>query len=138
MDINSRQSFGRLRISVVASGELRPVAGAQVIIAYTEDPSQPIFTGTTDISGETEEIQLTAPNFDLSQQPSEIQPYTDYNITVEADGYEPTLVSGTEILPDRVALQQIRLMPLEPTSFSLLFTSGRRCLCIGGSAMRCA
>ena len=115
MDINNRQSFGRLRISVVASGELRPVAGAQVTIAYTEEPSQPVFTGVTDISGETEEIQLTAPVFELSQEPSEIQPYTDYNITVEAEGYEPILVSGTEVLPDRLALQQIRLTPLENT-----------------------
>ncbi len=115
MDINNRESFGRLRISVVASGELRPIAGAQVTIAYTEEPSQPVFTGITDISGETEEIQLTAPNFDFSQEPSEIQPYTDYNITVEADGYEPALVSGTEILPDRLALQQIRLIPFEDT-----------------------
>lgn len=115
MDINNRQSFGRLRISVIASGELRPIAGARVTISYTEEPSQSIFTGTTDVSGETEEIQLTAPNFDYSQEPSEIQPYTDYNITVEAEGYEPALVSGTEVLPDRLALQQIRLTPLENT-----------------------
>lgn len=115
MDINNRQTFGRLRISVIASGELRPIAGARVTISYTEEPSQSIFTGTTDVSGETEEIQLTAPKFDLSQEPSEIQPYTDYNIIVEAEGYEPALVSGTEILPDRLALQQIRMIPLERT-----------------------
>lgn len=115
MDINNRQTFGRLRISVIASGELRPIAGARVTISYTEEPSQSIFAGTTDVSGETEEIQLTAPKFDLSQEPSEIQPYTDYNIIVEAEGYEPALVSGTEILPDRLALQQIRMIPLERT-----------------------
>ena len=115
MDINNRQYYGSLRISVISNQELRPIEGAQVTISYTEEPSQPVFTGTTDISGETEEIQLTAPDFDYSQAPSEVQPYTDYNITVEAEGYEPTLVSGTEILPDRVALQQIRMVPLERT-----------------------
>lgn len=115
MDINNRQYYGNLRISVVTSGELRPIAGALVTIAYTEEPSQAIFEGVTDISGETEEIQLTAPDFDYSQAPSEIQPYTDYNITVVASGYEPTLVSGTEILPDRVAIQQIKMVPLERT-----------------------
>ena len=113
MDINNRQYFGKLRISVISNQELRPIAGAQVTISYTEEPSRAIFTGITDISGETEEISLTAPDFDYSQAPSEIQPYTDYNITVEAEGYEPALVSGTEILPDRVALQQIRLAPVE-------------------------
>ena len=115
MDINNRQYFGTLRISVISNQELRPIAGARVTIAYTEEPSAPIFTGVTDISGETEEITLTAPNFDYSQAPSEIQPYTDYNITVEAEGYEPALVSGTEILPDRVAIQQIKLAPLTQT-----------------------
>jgi len=115
MDINNRQYFGTLRISVVSNQELRPIPGAQVTIAYTEEPSQPIFSGTTDISGETEEISLTAPDFDYSQAPSEIQPYTDYNITVEAEGYEPALVSGTEILPDRVAIQQIKLAPSTQT-----------------------
>lgn len=115
MDINNRQYFGTLRISVIPNQELRPIAGARVTIAYTEEPSVPIFTGVTDISGETEEITLTAPNFDYSQAPSEIQPYTDYNITVEAEGYEPALVSGTEILPDRVAIQQIKLAPLTRT-----------------------
>lgn len=113
MDINNIQFLGKLRISVISNQELRPIAGAQVTISYTEEPSQAIFTGITDISGETEEITLTAPAFAYSQTPSDIQPYTDYNITVEADGYEPALVSGTEILPDRVALQQIRMVPAE-------------------------
>ncbi len=115
MDINSRQYFGTLRISVVSNQELRPIPGARVTISYTEEPAEAIFTGVTDISGETEEITLSAPDFDYSQAPSEIQPYTDYNITVEAEGYEPALVSGTEILPDRVAIQQIKLAPLTQT-----------------------
>lgn len=115
MDINSKQYFGTLRISVVSNQELRPIPGARVTISYTEEPAEAIFTGVTDISGETEEITLSAPDFDYSQAPSEIQPYTDYNITVEAEGYEPALVSGTEILPDRVAIQQIKLAPLTRT-----------------------
>jgi len=115
MDINNRQYFGTLRISVVSNQELRPIPGARVTISYTEEPAEAIFTGVTDISGETEEITLSAPDFDYSQAPSEIQPYTDYNITVEAEGYEPALVSGTEILPDRVAIQQIKLAPLTQT-----------------------
>ncbi|MBR6665378.1 MAG: peptidoglycan-binding protein [Lachnospiraceae bacterium] len=115
MDINSRQYFGTLRISVVSNQELRPIPGARVTISYTEEPAEAIFTGVTDISGETEEITLSAPDFEYSQAPSEIQPYTDYNITVEAEGYEPALVSGTEILPDRVAIQQIKLAPLTQT-----------------------
>lgn len=113
MEINNQPAYGELRISVISSVALIPIQGATVTIAYTEKPSQPIFVDTTDSSGETGIIQLTAPAFELSQAPSEIQPYTDYNITVEAEGYEPVLVSGSEILPDRRALQLIRMNPLE-------------------------
>lgn len=113
MDINNPQVFGSLRISVLSTESYTPIPGAQVTISYTEEPSGIIYTGITDISGETQQIQLTAPEFSYSQAPSEVQPYTDYNITVEAVGYEPVLVSGTEILPERLALQQIRMKPLE-------------------------
>ncbi len=112
MDINNQQSYGQLRISVISNVAYIPIEGAAVSISYTETPEAPIFTGTTDSSGETEIIRLTAPQFSYSQAPSEIQPYTDYNITVEAQGYEPILVSGTEVLPDRLALQQIRMQPV--------------------------
>ncbi|MBQ6697295.1 MAG: peptidoglycan-binding protein [Lachnospiraceae bacterium] len=115
MDINNQQQYGQLRISVISSVAYIPIVGATVTIAYTEEPSVPIFSGTTDRSGETGVIQLTAPNFDYSQVPSSVQPYTDYNITVEAPGYEPVLISGTEVLPDRLALQQIRMQPVELT-----------------------
>ncbi|MBQ9140589.1 MAG: peptidoglycan-binding protein, partial [Lachnospiraceae bacterium] len=115
MDINNQPTYGELRISVISSAALIPIAGATVTIAYTENPTDPVYVDTTDSSGETEVIRLTAPNFELSQAPSEIQPYTDYNITVEAEGYEPVLVSGTELLPDRRALQLIRMNPLAAT-----------------------
>lgn len=113
MDIYSQQAYGQLRISVISSVAYIPIEGASITISQAEAPAEPIFTGTTDISGETQLISLTAPAFALSQEPSEIQPYTDYNIIVEAEGYEPVLVSGTEILPDRLALQQIRMVPLQ-------------------------
>ena len=115
MDINNQQQYGQLRISVISSVAYIPIEGATVTIAYTQEPSVPVFSGTTDNSGETGVIRLTAPNFDYSQAPSEVQPYTDYNITVEAQGYEPVLVSGTEVLPDRLALQQIRMQPVDIT-----------------------
>lgn len=115
MDINNQMQtyYGDLRISVVSTIGLLPVEGAQISIAYTTEPETVVATATTDSSGTTEVIQLTAPPFALSQEPSEIQPYTDYNITVEAEGYEPVMVTGTEIFPNELSLQQIRMIPLQ-------------------------
>lgn len=115
MDINNQiqNYYGDLRISVVSTIGLFPVEGAQISIAYTLEPETVVATATTDSSGTTEVIQLTAPPLALSQEPSEIQPYTDYNITVEAEGYEPVMVTGSEIFPDELSLQQIRMIPLQ-------------------------
>lgn len=115
MDINNQiqDYYGDLRISVVSTIGLFPVEGAQISIAYTTEPETVVATATTDNSGTTEVIQLPAPAFALSQEPSEVQPYTDYNITVEAEGYEPIMVTGSEIFPDELSLQQIRMIPLQ-------------------------
>lgn len=115
MDINNQtqQYFGELRISVISTIGYFPVEGATISIAYTAEPETVVATATTDSSGTTEIIQLTAPPFSLSQEPSEVQPYTDYNITVEAEGYEPVLVTGSEILPNELSLQLIRMRPLQ-------------------------
>ncbi len=114
MDINNQTQdyFGELRISVISTIGYIPIEGAVISIAYTAEPETVVATVTTDSSGTTEVIQLTAPAFALSQEPSEIQPYTDYNITVEAEGYEPVLITGSEILPNELSLQLIRMIPL--------------------------
>ncbi len=115
MDINNQTQayFGELRISVISTIGYFPVEGATISIAYTAEPETVVATATTDSSGTTEVIQLTAPPFSLSQEPSEIQPYTDYNITVEAEGYEPILITGSEIFPDELSLQLVRMRPLQ-------------------------
>ncbi len=112
---NQEQYFGDLRISVISSLARIPIEGARITISYTTEPEGVLATATTDRSGTAEIIPLTAPAFSLSQEPSEEQPYTDYNITVEASGYEPVLVTGSEILPDRLSLQLIRMNPLQIT-----------------------
>ena len=50
---------------------------------------------------------------DYSLTPTDQQPYSEYNISVEASGFEPVLVSGTQILADVTAVQPISLIPEE-------------------------
>jgi hypothetical protein len=73
-------------------------------------------TLTTDSSGQTPTISLPAPPIALSLDPNtEVQPYAEYNITVTAEGYEPVLISGSELLPERLSLQPVIMNPLETT-----------------------
>ena len=104
---------GGLQINVTSSLGLIPIQNATVTISYTGVPGVTIEQLTTDSSGQTERIELPAPPLEYSVEPSEQMPYSEYNIQVEAPGYEPVNVSGTEILPDVTALQPIEMTPLE-------------------------
>lgn len=109
----SNASFGSIEIFVTSTQGLIPISNATVTITYTNAPETFTRTLSTDESGQTEIIALPAPAFALSQEPSEIQPYTEYTIEVTAPGYEPVTITGTEILPDVIALQPIRMIPEE-------------------------
>lgn len=106
-------SLGKLQISVTSSLGLIPIQDATVTISYTGVPDVTIEKLGTNSSGQTETVDLPAPPIEYSLTPVEQQPYSEYNIQVEAPGYEPVTVSGTEILPDVTALQPIELTPLE-------------------------
>lgn len=107
---------GSIKISVVSSIGLVPVENATVTISYTGDPENPLEVLTTDSSGQTPVVSLPAPPLELSLNPEpEEQPYSEYNISVTAEGYEPVLVSGSEILADELSLQPIRMNPLAAT-----------------------
>lgn len=105
---------GRLQIMVTSSIGYFPVQDATVTISYKGVPENTLEQLGTDSSGQTETIELPAPPLQYSMEPEQLeQPYSEYNIRVEAEGYEPVEVSGTEILPDVTALQGITMTPLE-------------------------
>ncbi|MCM1128053.1 MAG: peptidoglycan-binding protein [Lachnospiraceae bacterium] len=108
------QSLGQLQINVTSQLGMIPVSDATVTISYTGVPGVTVEQLQTDSSGQTAVIDLPAPPLEYSMEPEQAnQPYSEYNIQVDAPGYESVLVSGTEILPDVTALQPIQMMPLE-------------------------
>ncbi len=109
---NDTPDSGQLLISVNSSLNNFPISGATVSISITGGDGQPLEQLDTDTSGQTEEITLKTPPIDYSMQPGEPRPYSEFNITVSAPGYEPQVVDGTEVLPESTALQTIRLRPL--------------------------
>lgn len=104
---------GRLQINVTSSLGLIPVSGATVTISYTGVPDVTVEKLSTDSSGQTVQVELPAPPLEYSVEPSEQMPYSEYNIQVDAPGYESVMISGTEILPDVTAVQPIQMIPLE-------------------------
>lgn len=104
---------GKLQINVTSSLGLIPVSGATVTISYTGIPDVTVEKLTTDSSGQTAEIELPTPPLEYSVEPTEQMPYSEYNIQVDAPGYESTMISGTELLPDVTAIQPIQMTPTE-------------------------
>lgn len=105
--------LGKLQINVTSSLGLIPIPDATVTISYTGVPDVTIERLNTDSSGQTEEIELPTPPLEYSVEPNEQMPYSEYNIQVDAPGYESVMISGTELLPDVTAIQPIRMTPIE-------------------------
>lgn len=101
---------GFLRVSVYDGTEGRPLSGIDVNIFASGDDGQMLERLTTDSSGNTESIDLSSPDIAYSLEPnSAVRPYSEYDLTVNVDGYEPFRVAGVQILPDSLALQKILL-----------------------------
>ena len=103
---------GNLQINVTIEGQLIPVENATVTIYDTGNPDRIVEQTTTNSSGQTEFISLPAPNPEYSLEITDQQPYSEFNLRVEAEGYEPFFVSAMQILPGINSLQRVPMRPL--------------------------
>lgn len=106
-------SQGLLRVFVIERTGLAPIENAAVTIVYEEAPEAEPREFTTDNSGQTPIITLPAPPLAYSEAPDEPKPYSEYTITVTKEGYEETIVTGSEILPNELSVQVVQLRRLE-------------------------
>lgn len=114
--------IGFLNISVVDITNNYPIADATVNV-YSIGPdnqtSKTVYQNLkTDISGQIVGLNLEAPDFIYSQQPSEVKPYSQYTLEVIKDGYETIVLNGTQILSVAIALQDIKMTPKQRSRVS--------------------
>ena len=100
---------GRLRVNVTDINSGMPVRNARVSVAYTGEPNRVLQQLTTDNSGQTDTVTLPAPPIEYSMDPSVNQPFSEYTITVNADGFAEFSVSGTDVFSGEVSVQNISL-----------------------------
>jgi peptidoglycan hydrolase-like protein with peptidoglycan-binding domain len=89
---------------------MKPIDNAKVRITDKETMAV-INELVTNSDGQTEVIDLPAPPLEYSLEYSDNKPYSEYNVVIEADGFEPTSLVGVQILPTRKALQNLSLVP---------------------------
>ena len=109
---------GRLEIRVNTRIQARPVSGARVTVSYTGDPQNVIEELITDGDGRTETLDLATPPLEYSLEPNVNQPYSEYTVKVEAEGYELVEVTGSELLSGEQSVQQVDLEPAEGAAFA--------------------
>ena len=117
MPENVNSEIGRLLVSVTSSVGFIPIKNATVKI-YAERQSADqervlVETLNTNESGQTDRIVLPTPPRSLSQEPSEIRPYAEYDMEISAEGYEPVSITGSEVMSDELAVQNVEMNPIE-------------------------
>ena len=106
---------GQLKISITSRATSVPIEDATISISYTGVPENTIEELKTNSSGSTEIIDLPAPPEEYGLNPQILsQPYSEYNLIIKAPDFEPITISGTEILANTLALQNVQLNPLAP------------------------
>ena len=105
-------SRGLLQVNAVNIQNNFPIQNARVSIRYREDPGRIIEQVETNSSGQTAQVSLPAPPAALSLEPGTARPYAEYDILVEAPGFVPLEIDGTEILADSTAIQPAALTPI--------------------------
>lgn len=120
-------SLGRLQINVFDESIAMPLSNATVSISSADNPDVVLDEIITNNSGKSDVINLEAPPVEYSLEPNSPKPYTEYNITLNQAGYEPTTIRGVQILPDALAEQNVYMRRIpennlnENTSDSLNF-----------------
>lgn len=104
---------GQLMVNVLSRQNNYPVPDATVSISYTGEPDNVLEQLVTNSSGQTETLDVSAPPLEYSQNPSEEQPYAEYTVRIQADGFEPYEVSGAEVFSGQLAIQGALLRPAE-------------------------
>lgn len=122
-DIQAQQENvdrGGLKVTVMTADGTRPVENALVKISYTGESGQTIEEVRTDSSGQIPVLDVKTPPLEYSMEPSEQQPYAEYTVQVEAEGFENSEIAGIQVLPSVRAEQPVRIAFQANASFERL------------------
>lgn len=108
---------GKLQVWVNTRLQGRPIVGAKVSVSYSGDPQNVIEEVRTDRDGRSPVLDLPTPPVEYSLEPNVNQPYSEYTVKVEAEGYSPVEVTGSELLSGQSSVQPVEMDELTPDAF---------------------
>ena len=100
---------GQLRMRVYSKDDGRPIPDARITITYTGGAQDTIEEVATDQSGNAPVVTLRTPPIEYSMQPQDRQPYAEYSVIVQAEGFREIEISGIELMSGQQSEQGIQL-----------------------------
>lgn len=111
--LKANPELGYLRVQVFAANQSYPVQNAHVEVSkHFGDEKYVFFAAQTDASGIMSRISLPAPDRELSESPSALQPYATYEIAVSHPGFAPVLFRDCAVFDRIETIQYAALIPL--------------------------
>ena len=105
---------GTMQVQVTSAVGMVPVEDARITVSYTGDPESKLEQISTNADGQSEILTLAAPPLEYSMEPEQpVQPYAEYTVEVEAEGYQPVSIEGVDVFSGELSLQNVRMEPLE-------------------------
>ena len=104
---------GQLRVRVASQSDGTPISNAKIIVTYTGGPQDVVDELTTDSSGNAQPITLRTPPLEYSMQPQDRQPYAEYSIIVQAEGFREIEISGIELMSQQISEQPVQMEALD-------------------------
>ena len=108
-------AIGYLQIQARTAQDAIPLEGARVTVL--DDEGNTLYRLTTDESGETQPVPLETLDRSFSQNPDYLgNPYANYGVFVEAEGFEPASITEIPIFDGETATLPVALIPLQNQS----------------------
>lgn len=110
--LSKNKQFGYLKVQAFAARQAVPVSGVSVVISKIfSDGTHVFFEGITDESGIVDNIELPAPEKALSEQPSDILSYANYDFYSSFEGYKTENAKTIQIFQGVKTIQPVQVIP---------------------------
>lgn len=116
--VSKNPARGAMKLQVTAGGQSFPIINAQVTVRIPlETGDRDIFTGYTDINGIIDNIELPAPNSDISfdEANKTVIPYSVYEVTVTHPDFADAEFFNVPVFAGIKSIQPVQMVPLTET-----------------------
>ena len=108
---------GYLLVQVTTANTAIPLSDAFVSVSRDGTPNELLYTLRTGADGRTARVALAAPAREDSFVPSEIPPFSSYNIVVQAKGFGTANYNHVPIFDGITSVQPADLVPLPQNGY---------------------